>query len=186
MQSKITNFTRKNSNDNLRLEHCMANTCAEELFIFSKENNINYAVYEWLITHESLEYGTKVELIKLYSNNELVGYASIENFESRNDKTNYHQGIAYQELGLIHFVTSLNHRNKGFATLLSNAFYSDIIKPLLERHDNNSFIISTGRATPLIERTGINMDRVLLEFYSDASFIRKVVNTRKINRDIAA
>jgi hypothetical protein len=180
MKTKITSFTRKGSDNKFRFEHSMINTCADELLKFAKENNFKYFLYEFLLENGELQHGMKVEIIKLYCNDDLVGYASIESNEFRKDKVTIYNQTVYQDLGLIHFATALNHRNKGYASLLANIFYKDVVTPLFSRHDKNSFIIATGRAIALIERTGIDMDRVVLDFYSPITFENKVINKRLI------
>jgi hypothetical protein len=94
-----------------------------------------------------------------------------------------HQTITYQELGVVHFVTVPSHRNKGYASLLADAMYQDIVKPLLAVFsDNNNhsdiqtYVVATGRAAPLMERTEISSLNLIKQFYSDASFEEKVVN----------
>lgn len=161
----------------LRFEHCNVKTCANELLALGNNNMKMWYIFEWLAENDELQYGTQAEIIKLYVNEQLVGYSLLENFEVRADKITHHQGITYQDLGVVHFVTVHEHRNKGYATLLANALYKEIIKPMLARHcDVHAYVTATGRAVPLMERTDIPSLNLITQFYSDLSFEVKVVN----------
>jgi len=161
----------------LRFDHCNVKTCANELLALGNDNMKMWYIFEWLAKHDELQYGTQAEIIKLYVDGELVGYSLLENFEVRTDKIVHHQGVTYQDLGVVHFVTVHEHRNKGYATLLANALYKDIIEPMLARHsDVHAYVTATGRAAPLMERTDISSLNLIKQFYSDVSFKVKVVN----------
>ena len=160
-----------------RFEHCNAKTCTEELLSLGNHNMKMHYLFEWLSTHDELRYGTQAEMIKLYIDNELVGYSLFESFEARTDKTTQHQGITYQDLGVIHFVTFPQHRKKGIATQLADELVRKIIMPLLARHqDVHAFVIATGRAAPIMARTKIPECHLLQDFYSEASFQEKVAD----------
>ena len=161
----------------LRFEHCNVKTCTNELLALGQADMKMWYIFEWLDKHEELQNGTQAEIIKLYVNDELVGYSLFENFEARADKVTVHQGVNYKELGIIHFVTVIEHRNKGYATLLANALFKNIIEPMLARYnDFHVYVIATGRAVPLMERTDIPSKYLIKQFYSDLSFKEKVVN----------
>jgi len=170
----------------LRFDHCNVKTCTNELLALGQGNMKMWYIFEWLDTHEELQNGTQAEIIKLYVNEELVGYGLFENFEARVDKITYYQGETYQELGVIHFVTVMAHRNKGYATLLANALFKKIIEPMLSRYkDHHVYVTATGRAVPLMERTDISSKHLIKQFYSDLSFKEKVVDyLRKQERNV--
>lgn len=161
----------------LIFEQCNAKKCANELLALGDLNTKMSYLFQRLATHDELQNGTQAEIIKLYVDDELVGYSLLENFESRTDKVMLHHGITYQDLGVIHFVTVHEHRNKGYATLLANALYNDIIKPMLARHrDVHAYVTATGRAAPLMARTELPSVNLVTQFYSELSFEVKVVN----------
>ena len=161
----------------LRFEHCNVKTCANELLALGNDSMKMWYIFEWLAKHDELRYGTQAEIIKLYVDDELLGYGLFESYEARTDKIVHHQGVTYQDLGVIHFVVLQEHRNKGYATMLANALYKDIIKPLLERHrDVHAYVTATGRAVPLMERTDIPSINLIKQFYSDVSFKVKVID----------
>lgn len=161
----------------LRFEHCNVKTCANELLALGNNNMKMWYIFAWLAKHDELQYGTQAEIIKLYVDDKLVGYSLLENFEARTDKTVYHQGATYRDLGVVHFVTIDEHRNKGYATLLANALYNEVIKPMLARYsDVYAYVTATGRAGPLMERTDLPAINLVKQFYSDASFKDKVIN----------
>lgn len=164
----------------LRFELCNVKTCANELLALGNDNMKMWYIFEWLTKHDELRYGTQAEIIKLYANDQLVAYSLFENYEACTDKTYYHQGVTYQDLGVIHFVTVHEHCNKGYATLLANALYIDIIEPMLACYsDVHAYVVATGRAVPLMERTDIPSINLIKQFYSDVSFKVKVVNYLK-------
>ena len=170
----------------LRFERCNAKACINELLALGNINMKMWNIFQWLSQHDELQKGTQAEIIKLYVADELVGYSLFENYQARADKIVNHQGITYQELGVVHFVTVPSHRNKGYASLLADAMYQDIVKPLLAAFsDNNNhidiqtYVIASGRAAPLMERTDISSSNLIKQFYSEASFETKVVNYLK-------
>lgn len=164
----------------LRFEQCNAKACTQELIALGNSNMKMWNIFQWLDTHDDLQHGTQAEIMKLYNSDELVGYGLIENYETRSDKSVYHQGITYKDLGVVHFVTLERHRNKGYATLLANALYNDMIKPMLTRHPHaHAFITATGRAVPLMERTNIKAQHLVKQFYSNQSFQVKVIDYLK-------
>ena len=164
----------------LRFEHCNVKTCADELLALGNNNMKMWYIFAWLAKHDELQYGTQAEIIKLYVDDQLVAYSLFENFEARTDKIVHHQGIIYQDLGVVHFVTVHEHRHKGYATLLANAMYKNIIEPMLARYRNvHAYVIATGRAVALMERTDISPINLIKQFYSDVSFETKVVNYLK-------
>jgi GNAT superfamily N-acetyltransferase len=161
----------------LRFEHCNVKTCAHELLALGNDNMKMWYMFDWLTKHDELRYGTQAEIIKLYVDEQLVGYGLLENYEACPDRIVHHQSITYQDLGVIHFVTVHEHRNQGYATLLANALYKDIIEPMLARHrDVHAYVVATGRAVPLMERTDIPSINLLKQFYSNLSFQVKVVD----------
>ncbi|WP_350432570.1 GNAT family N-acetyltransferase [Shewanella sp. H8] len=163
-----------------RFEYCNANTCAEELLALGPVNMKMWYLFQWLTEHEQLRYGTQAEMVKLYINKELVAYGLLENYEARTDKTTLYEGDLYQDLGVVHFVTMPEHRKKGYASLVADVMYKDIIQPLLARHnDVRAYVTATERAVPLIQRTAIDAANLVTQFYSDATFLEKVV--RQIN-----
>ena len=165
----------------LRFEHCNVKTCADELLALGNNNMKMWNIFQWLVQHDELQYGTQAEIIKLYVDDELVAYSLLENYEARTDKTVHYPEATYQDLGVVHFVTLNDHRKKGYATLLADAMFKDIIAPLLARHTSTysnvrAFVTATGRAAPLMERTDICPTQLIKQFYSDASFQVKVVD----------
>jgi hypothetical protein len=168
----------------LKFEHCNAKACVQELLALGNNNMKMWNIFQWLSENDELQHGTQAEIIKLYNHDELVGYSLIENFEARSDKSTRHEGVTYQDLGVVHFITLEKYRGKGYATMLASAMYSNIIKPMLGRHTNvHSFVTATGRAAPLMARTDIHPRHLVKQFYSDISFQVKVIdylNTKNI------
>jgi hypothetical protein len=161
----------------LRFEQSNVKVCVQELLSLGNNNMKMWNIFQWLSKHHELQHGTQAEIIKLYSQDELVGYSLIENFEARTDKSVQHENVTYQDLGVVHFITFEQHQNKGYATLLANAMYSDIIQPMLARHTQvHAFVTATGRAAPLMTRTDIPSRHLVKQFYSDKSFKTKVVD----------
>ena len=172
----------------LRIESCNVKTCVNELVGLGNNNMKMWNIFQWLLEHDELQNGTQAEIIKLYVNDELAAYSLLENYQDRTDKTVIYKNISYQELGIIHFITLDQHRNKGYATLLADAMYNDILKPLLDKQLDNiqdkhhiknqsdrAYFIATGRAVALMERTNLSNMNLIKQFYSDASFEEKVV-----------
>lgn len=160
-----------------KFELCNAKTCVDEILALGNHNMKMWTLFECLSTTNELRYGTQAEVIKLYVEHELVAYSLFENYEARSDKNTLHQGTVYQDLGVIHFITLPKHRKKGYATLLANELYKEIITPLLARHtDVHAYVVATGLAAPLMKRTAIAHKNLILEFYSEASFQSKVVD----------
>lgn len=161
-----------------RFEYCNANTCAQELLALGQINMKMWYIFQWLTEHDQLRYGTQAEMVKLYVNDELVAYSLLENYEFRSDKRTLYAGELYQDLGVVHFVTMPDHRNKGYATLLADVMYKDIIHPLLARHPSDIFvyITATARAVPLMQRTAIEPSHLVTQFYSELTFKDKVVD----------
>jgi hypothetical protein len=161
----------------LKFERCNVKTCVNELLALGNNNARMWNLFNWLANNDTLQHGSLAEIIKLYVDDELVGYSLLESYQARTDKCVQHQGITYQDLGVVHFRTLDLHRNKGYATLLADAMYHDIIEPLLARHtDVHAYITATGRAAPLMERTSIPAINLIKQFYSDVSFEEKVIN----------
>jgi hypothetical protein len=161
----------------LRLEQSNVKDCVQELLRLGNNNMKMWNIFQWLSKHRELQNGTQAEIIKLYSQDELVGYSLIENFEARTDKSAQHGSVTYKDLGVVHFITLKQHQNKGYATLLANAMYSDIIQPMLARHTHvHAFVTATGRAVPLMERTDIPPCHLVKQFYSEQSFKTKVID----------
>jgi hypothetical protein len=165
----------------LRFEHCNVKACVNELLALGNNNMKMWNIFEWLSQHDELQRGTQAEIIKLYVDDELVGYSLFENYQARTDKVTHHEGIRYQDLGVIHFITLENHRKKGYATLLANAMYNDVLEPILVSYSDvdahyRVYVTATGRAAPLMERTNISPLHLIKQFYSDASFALKVAN----------
>lgn len=161
----------------LRFERCNVKDCVHELLALGNRNPRMWNLFNWLAEHDELQYGTQAEIIKLYVSDELAGYSLLESYQARTDKTVQHQGVIYQDLGVVHFRTLDDYRNKGYATLLAQAMYQDIIAPMLADHtDVHAFVAATGRAAPLMARTDIPAINLVKEFYSDTSFEVKVVN----------
>lgn len=164
----------------LRFEHCKVNACVNELLALGNHNDKMWNIFSWLASHDELQYGTQAEIIKLYVDNTLIGYSLFENYEARNDKIIQHKEKVYRELGVVHFITLNAHRNKGYASLLADSLFTNIIAPMLARHqDVYAYVVATGRAAPLMERTKIPANNLIKQFYSDASFEEKVVNYLK-------
>jgi hypothetical protein len=170
----------------LRFEQCNVKTCVTELLALGNSNMKMWNLFQWLAQHDELQHGTQAEIIKLYDEEELVGYSLLENYQARTDKIVHHHGINYQDLGVVHFITVQSHRNKGYATLLAKAMYNDIIEPMLASYrdmaahtNTHVYVTATGRAAPLMERTDISPVNLIKQFYSDASFAVKVVNYLK-------
>jgi hypothetical protein len=102
----------------------------------------------------------------------------LENYEARTDKTKAYAGEYYQDLGVVHFVTMPEHRKKGYASLVADVMYKDVIKPLLARHSHNKvYVTATEKAVPIMLRTGINAANLVTQFYSHLSFKDKVVQS---------
>ena len=164
----------------LKFEQCNVKTCANEMLALGNNNMKMWNIFEWLSKHDELQKETQAEIIKLYADDVLVAYSLLENFEARIDKTVHHGDDTYQDLGVVHFITMDEHRNKGYATLLANAMYGDVIQPLLARYPNvYAFVTATARAVPLMERTEIPSLNLVKQFYSEASFQVKVVDYLK-------
>tara|TARA_R110001592_G_scaffold43042_15_gene139814 strand:- start:586 stop:1092 length:507 start_codon:yes stop_codon:yes gene_type:complete len=160
----------------LRFESCNAKNCAQELFALGQINMKMWYLFQWLTEHGELRHGTQAEMVKLYADEKLVAYSLLENYEACSDKTKLHKGQLYQDLGVIHFVTLPEHRKKGYASLIADMTYTDLIKPLLARHSNvHAYITATERAVPLMQRTGIDASHLVTQFYSDLTFEEKVV-----------
>jgi len=163
-----------------RFEYCNANTCAEELLALGQVNMKMWYLFKWLTEHDQLRHGTQAEMIKLYVNEDLVAYSLLENYEARTDKTKWFEGKIYQDLGVVHFVTMPYYRKNGYASLVADVMYKDVIQPLLARHSNiNVYVTATEKAVPLMQRTGIDAANLVTQFYSDLSFKEKVAE--KIN-----
>lgn len=169
-----------------RFEHCNVKACVDELLALGNNNMKMWNIFQWLSQHDELQRGTQAEIIKLYVDDELVGYSLFENYQARTDKITHYQGgsfpdAVYQELGVVHFITLENHRNKGYATQLAKAMVKDVLEPLLAEHMNRNsdihyFVTATGRAAPLMERTALPDSQLIKQFYSEASFESKVVD----------
>ena len=159
-----------------RFEYCNAKACSEELLALGQVNMKMWYIFKWLSEHDELNHGTQAEMVKLYVDNQLVAYSLLESHEKRKDKHRCYEGVLYQDLGIVHFVTMPEHRQKGYATGLANEMYENIIKPLLMRHsDVHAYIVATGRAVPLMQRTNINAINLVTQFYSEFTFKDKVV-----------
>lgn len=167
-----------------RFEYCNANTCAEELLALGQVNMKMWYLFQWLTQHSQLNYGTQAEVIKLYVDEKLVAYSLLENYEARADKTKWYEGELYQDLGVVHFVTMPEHRKKGYASLVADIMYKNIIRPLLARHINtahkanvkaNVYVTATKKAAMLMQNTGIDTSNLVTQFYSDLSFKQRVV-----------
>ena len=158
-----------------RFEYCNANTCAEELLALGQVNMKMWYLFKWLSEHDQLRHGTQAEMIKLYVNEELVAYSLLENYEARTDKTTLHEGELYQDLGVVQFVTMPEYRKKGYASLVADVMYKDVIQPLFARYSNTHvYVTATEKAVPLMQRTGIDNSKLVTQFYSDLSFKVKV------------
>lgn len=160
-----------------RFEYCNANTCAEELLALGQVNMKMWYLFQWLTEHEQLRHGTQAEMIKLYVNEELVAYSLLENYEACTDRIKLYEGKLYQDLGVVHFVTMPEHRKKGYASIVADVMYNDVIKPLLARYsDVNVYVTATEQAVPLMQRTAIDASNLVTQFYSDLTFKEKVVD----------
>ena len=160
----------------LRFEICNAKSCAEELLALGKINMKMWYLFEWLTLHDELRHGTQAEVIKLYVDEQLVAYSLLENYEACTDKIKSFKGKVYQDLGVIHFVTVPAYRKKGYASLLAEKMYQEVIKPLLARYpDVIAYVTATERAVPLMQRTAIKSTQLVTQFYSDQTFEQKVV-----------
>ena len=159
-----------------RFEYCNANTCAEELLALGQINMKMWYLFQYLTEHGQLRHDTQAEMIKLYVNEELVAYSLLENYETCTDKKTLYEEVLYQDLGVVHFVTMPDHRKNGYASLIADVMYKDVIKPLLARHrDVHVYVIATGRAVPLMQRTAIDAANLVTQFYSDLTFKEKVI-----------
>jgi len=104
-----------------------------------------------------------------------VAYSLLENYEARTDKTTLFEEQLYQDLGVVHFVTIPEYRKKGYASLVADVMYKDVIQPLLARHSNmHVYVTATEKALPLMQRTGIDAVNLVTQFYSDITFKQKV------------
>jgi hypothetical protein len=160
-----------------RFEYCNAKDCAQELLALGQINMKMWYLFTWLTQHGQLQHGTQAEMIKLYVNEKLVAYSLLENYEAATDKKKWHEGVLYQDLGVIHFVTLPVHRKKGYASLVADLMYKDVIQPLLARYTNvYVYVTATEKAVPLMRRTGIEASNLVTQFYSDLSFKEKVVD----------
>lgn len=160
-----------------RFEYCNANTCAAEMLALGPINMKMWYLFQWLVEHSQLQHGTQAEMIKLYICDELVAFSLLENYAARTDKTKGYAGTLYQDLGVVHFVTIPAHRKKGYASLVADVMYKEVIQPLLTRHNNGHvYVTATAKAVPLMQRTGIAAANLVTEFYSDTSFKEKVAD----------
>jgi hypothetical protein len=161
-----------------RFEYCNANTCVEELLALGQVNMKMWQLFQWLAEHGQLQHGTQAEMIKLYVKEELVAYSLLENYQVREDKSKCFEGKLYKELGVVHFVTMPEHRKKGYASLLAEAMYNEVIHPLLVRYSSAEvyvYVTATEKAVPLMQRTKIDACNLVTQFYSDLTFKQKVV-----------
>ena len=159
-----------------RFEICNAKSCAEELLALGQVNMKMWYLFEWLTRHDDLPHKTKAEVVKLYVDDVLVAYSLLENYEACIDKVKVFDDVVYQDLGVLHFVTIPEHRNKGYASQLASVMLCNIIEPLLARHLHvKAYITATERAVPLIQRAGISASHLVTQFYSDITFEQKVV-----------
>jgi GNAT superfamily N-acetyltransferase len=159
----------------LKFERCSVKSCVDELIALGKKNERMWNLFNWLANNDELQHGTQAEIIKLYVEGDLAGYSLLESYQDRTDKITLHEGITYQDLGIVHFRTLDKYRNQGYATQLANAMYNDIVKPLLAAHsDVHAYVAATGRAAPLMARTEIPASNLIQEFYSEVSFGVKV------------
>lgn len=164
-----------------RFVQCNVKQCAQELLALGQINMKMWYLFSWIIEHGELRYGTQAEVVKLYIDEQLVAYSLLENYEGCNNKVKCVDGEVYRDLGVLHFVTLPAQRNKGYASLLAERVYLDVIKPLLARHQGvKAYIVATERAVPLIQRAGIKPCHLVTQFYSDNTFNEKVVE--QINR----
>ena len=159
----------------LHFERCNAKSCAEELLKLGQINMKMWYLFEWLTTHDDLRHGVQAEMVKLYLDDKLVAYSLLENYEACADKKTLFNDEVYQDLGVVHFITVPEYRNKGYASRLATEMYEGIIKPLLSRHtDVRAYVVATERAVPLMQRTSINPSNLVTQFYSDLTFKDKV------------
>ena len=159
-----------------RFEVCNAKSCAEELLALGQINMKMWYLFEWLKEHGELRHGTQAEVIKLYVDEQLVAYSLLENYEACSDKITMYKSKVYQDLGVVHFVTVPAYRKKGYASILADKMYMEVIKPLLARYsDVIAYVTATERAVPLMQRTGIKKTQLVTQFYSDLTFEQKVV-----------
>jgi GNAT superfamily N-acetyltransferase len=160
----------------LRFEYDNAKNCAQALLDLGPINMKMWYLFEWLTLHDELRHGTQAEVVKLYVDEELVAYSLFESYEACLDKKRIFQQDIYQDLGVVHFVTLPTHRKKGYASLLADVIYNQVIKPLLARHSEvHAYIVATERAVPLMQRTAIKPSQLVTQFYSDITFTDKVV-----------
>jgi hypothetical protein len=167
---------------NMHIVRCNAKERKQELFEFAAKNGEMSFMFEWLFTHDELQYGTQAEMVLLYVDNELVSYGLLEDWQFRTDKTNVDNGQVYRNLGLIHFVTKHEDRRKGYGTILAKRLYTDIIEERLEAHkgdDNINFYMTAGGAAALMKKSGIRPYALIPQMYSDVSFPIKVVKYLK-------
>lgn len=164
-----------------RFEFCNVKSCVPELLALGNNNMKMWNIFQWLSQNGDLQHGTQAEILKLYVDDELVGYSLLENYQARVDKVIFHQEMRYQELGIIHFVTLERQRNKGYATLLAKKLVNDVIKPLLAQNtkggrfiDSYFYFTATGRAVPLLERSDMPSEYLVKQFYSELTFEDKV------------
>ena len=115
-------------------EYDNVKNCVDELLALGNNNMKMWNIFQWLSKHDELQRGTQAEIIKLYVNEELVGYSVFENYQHRSDKIVQHKGTHYQDLGVVHFITLEQHRNKGYASLLADEMYREVVEPLLLAH----------------------------------------------------
>lgn len=161
-------------------EYDNVKNCVDELLALGNNNMKMWNIFQWLSKHDELQRGTQAEIIKLYVNEELVGYSVFENYQYRSDKIVQHKGIHYQDLGVVHFITLEQHRNQGYASLLADEMYREVVEPLLLAHTGvKAYVTATGRAGPLMARTDIRPYNLVQQFYSDLTFESKVVDYLK-------
>jgi hypothetical protein len=63
-----------------RFESCNIKTCVHELMALGNNNPRMWNLFNWLPTHDELQYGTQAEIIKLYVEDKLGGYSLLENY----------------------------------------------------------------------------------------------------------
>jgi GNAT superfamily N-acetyltransferase len=160
----------------IRFEHCMAADCIEEMIAFKNENYKMETMFNAIHENGKLKHGTVAELVKLYVDETLVGYSLFENYEKREGKSFSHNDIQYNDLGVVHFVTSSEYRGRGYASKIAEEMFKRIINPILNKYGDNSYVVATGRAVPLMQRTNLDSDKLVTQFYSEVTFEEKVVN----------
>jgi GNAT superfamily N-acetyltransferase len=161
----------------LRIEVCNAKSCINELLALGQLNMKMWYLFQHLKEYGELNHGTQAEMVKLYVDEQLVAYSLLENYEACCDKKRTFKDLIYQDLGIIHFVTVPEYRNRGYASLLAEKMYEELIKPLLARYtDVIAYVTATERAVPLMQRTKIKPYHLVTQFYSDLTFEEKVVN----------